>query len=79
MRCIRLPRGGGHVAKLRAGSGEKSVGEQRIVGDDAGMIGEVGVAGGGSDVRAVGAGFYFVEADVVDVDEMRRGARRRSS
>ncbi len=44
-------------------------GEQGVVGDDVGVVGEVGVADGGADGCALRGGVDLVEADVVYVDE----------
>ena len=41
--------GGGHVAELRGGSAEKSVREERVVGADDFVVGEVAVADSGAD------------------------------
>src|SRR5438270_6022859 len=45
--------GGGHVAKLRGGSAQESLGEEGVAGANGLVVGEVAVADSGSDERVV--------------------------
>ena len=61
--------GGGHVAKLRGGSAEEGLREERVVGADGLVVGEVAVADSGADEGGVAGGGDLGEVEVGDVDE----------
>ena len=61
--------GGGHVAELRGGSAEKRLREERVVGADDLVVGEVAVADAGADGGGVAGGGDLSEVEVGDVDE----------
>jgi hypothetical protein len=68
----QVARGGRLVAQLARGTGQQRARQQAVVAPHAGVGGQVGVAHQRTDAQAaVGGAFDLVEAEAVDVDQVR--------